>query len=140
MGSLQERRIVMTPAQHLKGARERLGQTPEQVARAVGLTVATYYDLENCNDLYNAVSLGELALMHKKAPIQLRVLRDLVRQYLSDHTISLSTFEAKVGWNLGSFLEDPDVAYREWNVDCLRAICRELGLDWLDAIPGGRPA
>jgi hypothetical protein len=130
----------------------RSGKKPEEIARQVGISLPSYYDLEDCDDLYNAISLGNIVAISRYLDVQPRVLftgaeesnkarrisqwdlAERIKAYLRQEAMSQAAFEAKVGWELGGFLDQPDVI-SNWNVDCLRDICRELGLDWLQALP-----
>jgi len=57
-----------------------------------------------------------------------------IREHLRRSGVSLADFEEKAGWRLGDFLANPSAAWKDWNVDCLRDVARELGVDWLSAL------
>jgi hypothetical protein len=59
----------------------------------------------------------------------------MLSMYLSQHHMSQAVFEDKAGWNLDGFITNPNAAW-DWNVDCLRDLCGQLGVDWLAALPG----
>ena len=133
-------------------AREKITKTPQEIARLTGMSVPSYYDLESYDDeIYRTITLAELRELCTTLNIQARdlfvekmqqpaeavsfgALAEKLSKYLIAYTVSQAAFEAKVGWSLGAFLANPDVAW-EWNVDCLRDVCAPLQVDWLDALP-----
>jgi len=140
------------PAERLRRARENAGKSPQEVAGAVGMSVPNYYDLESDDELYNNISLRALRDVCKALGVQARDLfeegrgqehagavsfaciSEGLKKYLSVHNMVLAVFEDQVGWVLDAFLERPEAAW-DWNVDCLRDVCRPLEMEWLDALP-----
>jgi transcriptional regulator with XRE-family HTH domain len=145
--------MPIEPGQRLKNAREERGLEPKDLATAAGITVPHYYDLECPDDeLYMTVSLAELARLCQALgvpvtslfaaspipQIQAHVdgfttLAHRLNEYLSTSGLSLHEFEDKVGWVMPPFPDDPAAAW-DWNVDCLRDVCRESGVDWLQVL------
>jgi transcriptional regulator with XRE-family HTH domain len=138
----------------LRSARERCGKTPAEMAAAMGMNLPSYYDLEGCDDLYTSVSLQDIFQMCRLLGISPSYLftrqetspddairpADLVvaiQRYCTEHQISVADFENEVGWELQSFLQDPQVGW-EWNIDCIRDISKQLGLDWNQVLLGFR--
>lgn len=141
----------MKPSERLKLAREKLQKSVQETAAAANLKPATYYDLEGHeNELFMTVSLAELSQLCKFLDIPLNALFsekpevktevnfiDLavqIRNFLAQHNSSMEDFENMAGWELSEFLQNPKTAWG-WNVDCLRDVCRVLGIDWLTALP-----
>ena len=139
--------------ERLRVARKSSGLTPQQLAHAVGIKVSNYFDLEEHEELYTSLSLAELRKLCNVLKVGARdlfveetqsnvprevvtfdSLAENVSDHLKDHDETQERFETKVGWELGAFLSNPEVAWG-WNVDCLRDICRELKVDWLSALP-----
>ncbi len=134
----------------LKQERERGGKTPREIAHAMQIPLQTYYDLEDDDSLYQVVSLGELHRLLQALRIPLRNLlepsavlagdtmpatnfddvRRALNAYLKERSRSVEQFEDIVGWTIGGFLTDPAVAW-DWNIDCVRDICRELKIHWV---------
>jgi transcriptional regulator with XRE-family HTH domain len=135
----------------LKRAREVVGKTPEDLGEYVGSS-SNYYDIEHFDgDLYNAIGLGELSSLCLALGIIPRDLFDdrpkadsdisqaellsKTREYIKQNNLSVAEFSDRVGFEIGPSLEDP-AKVSEWNVDFLRWLCDEIGLDWRLALPG----
>ena len=155
-GSQMEHGNTMTDAgRRLKAARERAGKSLAEVAEYAGLPqIEAYCDLEDHDDLENAISLRDIAsvcrvvgisprelLVGEQSPCTRQYSFDelarLVQQRLTERNISISRFEDEIGWGLSEFLAKPDVAW-ECTVDCLRAVCDAVGIDWTCALPSAR--
>jgi hypothetical protein len=134
----------------LKRAREAAGKTPEDLGTFVDNT-DSYYDLENCNgELYRNIGLGELSRLCSDIGIKTRDLFDdraelgptvspeqlisKVRDYLNNTGMSVEDFENRVGFEIEPSLKDV-AKVMDWNIDFLRWLCRELGLNWRLALP-----
>jgi transcriptional regulator with XRE-family HTH domain len=135
----------------LQRLREATGKSPDELARLIGISGSVYYDWEwHEDDLVLTASLAELARLSsvlgvptraifegtggKEAAISREYLSDRVRAHLGAKRMPLSEFEDKVGYDIGRALEDP-AEVLSWNIDCLRSVCAEIGLNWLDALP-----
>lgn len=116
-----------------------------------GVTTLQYYDWENCAAELNMVaSLGELSRLASILGIRTSFLFDdkieyrrtfspeqlcvKINAHLSATNIDITEFEDRVGFVIGPVLRDP-IEVLNWNVDCLRFVCKEIGLDWLAALP-----
>lgn len=66
--------------------------------------------------------------------ISLEQLRSKIRDYLTTTGMNIAEFEEKVGFEIQAGLQDA-AKIMEWNVDCLRFVCAEIGVDWLAALP-----
>jgi transcriptional regulator with XRE-family HTH domain len=134
----------------LKRAREAAGKMPEDLGELVGNT-STYYDLENHDgELYSVPSLRELSRLCFALGTKVRDLFDdrtnvepaispeqllsEAKEYLSQNRLSIAEFEDRIGFEIGPSLNDTSNVM-DWNVDFLRWLCRELGLDWRLALP-----
>ncbi|HXD00679.1 MAG TPA: helix-turn-helix transcriptional regulator [Verrucomicrobiae bacterium] len=132
----------------LKKARELAGKQPGDLAEFVG---TNYYDLEDHNgELYYNISLGELSALSSALGIKVRDLFDdgrsggpaitpdqligMAKRHLNQTGISVSEFENQIGFKIEQCLSDPSKVV-DWNVDFLRWLCREIGLDWRSALP-----
>jgi transcriptional regulator with XRE-family HTH domain len=134
----------------LKYAREATGKSPEEIAALAGLPAPTYYDLEEIDGQLNMViSLGELSKLSSVLGIRPRFIFDdkvegqpispeqlcaKIKSYLDTTGISIAEFENRVGFVIKPSLRD-SAKVLDWNVDCLRFVCEELGLDWRLALP-----
>jgi transcriptional regulator with XRE-family HTH domain len=134
----------------LKQAREATGKSPQEIAASAGLPAPTYYDLEEQDgELNMVVSLGELFKLASALGIRTRFIFDdkiegqpispeqlcaKIKSYLDTTGMSIAEFENRVGFVIEPSLRD-SVKVLDWNVDCLRFVCEELGLDWRLALP-----
>lgn len=134
----------------LKQAREATGRSPQEIAASAGLPAPTYYDLEEQDgELNMVVSLGELFKLASALGIRTRFIFDdkiegqlisaeqlcaKIKSYLDATRMSISEFENRVGFVIAPALGNP-VEVFNWNVDCLRFVCSEIGVNWLDALP-----
>jgi hypothetical protein len=133
-----------------KRACEAVGKTREDLGEFV-CNSPTYYDLEACNgDLYMDVGLGELSHLCSALGISARdlfgesisteeiispeQLLSKAREHLNRSGLSIAEFEDRIGFKIEPSLNDPS-KMMDWNVDFLRWLCRELGLDWRLALP-----
>jgi tRNA(Ile)-lysidine synthase TilS/MesJ len=57
-----------------------------------------------------------------------------IKEHCAKNKISINQFEDIAGWRVESCLSNPKAALEEWNFDCLKNICRELGIDWQQVI------
>jgi transcriptional regulator with XRE-family HTH domain len=138
-------------AARLRLERTRAGLTARQVAELAGVDVLAYQDMEtHASELECNVSLGEIRSVCHALGISADVLFDLqssrnrerislptmvdrMLTYTRDQAMNWSEFEAKVGYTVSASLSQPDNVL-EWNVDCLRSVCSEIGCDWLAVI------
>lgn len=135
----------------LKRAREAVGKSPEQVAFSVGVSAATYYDWEwGEGDISSTASLEELAKLSASLGVSAtaifedppcqgqRVSPDelgrKIRLHLDRTGTTVAEFEDRVGYEIEPALRNSEEVLK-WNVDCLRSVCAELGVDWLSALP-----
>jgi len=135
----------------LKKAREAAGKHPGDLAEFVDNSTSSYYDLECCDgELFMTISLSELSGLCSALGIKVRdlfdngknhdpvitpdQLIDMAKWHLNQTEISVSEFENRIGFEIEQCLADPSKVM-DWNVDFLRWLCRELGLDWRSALP-----
>lgn len=114
------------------------------------ISTPSYCDLEEHDgELNQTISLGELAKLDSVLGIRSRFIFDdriegqqispeqlcaKINAYLDETGMTIADFEDRVGFVIEPSLRAPaDVL--NWNVDCLRFVCTELGLDWRLALP-----
>ena len=134
--------------QRLKTLREKCGKSAKAIADLVEIPVGSYYDLEDGNDWFQGIELIKICslalLLGVTTPellvgrphdgvnsITLDELKQKLVEWLEYSNIDLSVFEKRIGWEVESFLKDSATA-REWNIDCLKAVCQAIGVDWTD--------
>jgi len=119
----------------LKRSREAVGKTPEDLGELVGGT-SNYYDLEEFDgELYMVLSLAEISRLCWALGIRPRKLFDDRRteestispeqllfkskDYMKRNNLSVAEFSERIGFE----------------IDFLRWLCDEIGLDWVLALP-----
>lgn len=135
----------------IKKMREAVGKSSEQVASQVGVPFLTYRDWESGEgDITITASLAEVARLasvlgvssaeifesvpssgDKLAPDR---LCDEIKMYLKRTGKRVKEFEDQVGFEISPALES-SARVMDWNLDCLRFVCKELGINWLLALP-----
>jgi transcriptional regulator with XRE-family HTH domain len=148
----------MGTAVRVRGLRVRAGKSKSDVAERLGLNAAWYDDLEHDDDalvstltLFQAIDLacvlgvGLAELVGDDPPpderLPLMELPARIRDHLAREGLALETFEGRVGWPLGDFLDSPLTVTAEVPVAFLQALSANLGVDWLALIPeDDRPA
>ena len=141
--------VLSTRRLKLKQARIATGKSPEEIAAASGITIS-YYDLEEIDgELNRNISLGELLRLASTLGIRTRFIFDddtegqtitpaqlcvSIRKYLYTTGMSIKEFEDRVGFVIEPSLRDNSNIFN-WNIDCLRFVCAELGIDWHLALP-----
>jgi transcriptional regulator with XRE-family HTH domain len=135
----------------LKRAREAICKSPEETAAVVGVSVPTYYDWEwGEGDISSTASLRDLARLSAalgvptaaifeddksaKESVSPAQLAEKVQAHLDGTGTTIADFEDRVGFVIEPFLRDPSKML-SWNLDCLRFVCRQVGVDWHDALP-----
>ena len=148
-------RVRAPVADRIARARQRAGLDCVAVAHQLGMSAAAYDDLEaNDDDAFMSISLGQLCSLGQLLNISPRTLIapegatlnperisfvelvDRMRQYMRVHSLSVEQFEDRVGWEVSGPLQNPETAWKDWNLDGLQDICALLGVDWLLALPG----
>jgi hypothetical protein len=137
----------------MRGARERLGLTPEAVASKMGLAAPWYYDLEAYPDeVFSTVSLAHLQVLGQtlelepakilvggtSSPIHRREFRDVVdglERRMESEGLDAETLGERLGWDIRGVLADPQQLWN-FNVTGLRDVCQGVGVDWLAVLPG----
>jgi transcriptional regulator with XRE-family HTH domain len=144
--------VMLSPTKRLKLARERAGLSHEEAAEAAGIFDAAYWDLESHeSDMEMAVSLENLQKLCEKLGITINdlfadepvvpvdkisfaELVSKIKNHLAVNHQTISKFEEKVGFIISPSFEDPS-SFLEWDIECLRSVCAEIGIDWLRALP-----
>lgn len=137
----------------LKNAREALGLTSSQVAEAVGISEAHYFDLElypeavreTLSFIQIASVLGVLKLsLHDLAPDLKRIeespiapsdLTSAVVKRVEALPDGLARFEDIAGWGVQSILETPS-RLLEFSIEAIIAISEAAHLDWRRVLNG----
>jgi transcriptional regulator with XRE-family HTH domain len=141
---------TIAPNIRFREARERLGLSPDEVAKQCGISSAEIWDIEAYEN--------ELTSCHSPRSVQLfcRILQvrptDLfggvasgpaispaelvqrIHEECHSRQITLEQFEDVVGWRLSESIEPAEKLLEDLTVDGLQWLCRELRIDWLRAI------
>jgi hypothetical protein len=136
----------------MRGARERLGLTPEEVASKMGLSASWYYDLEAYPDeVFATVSLAHLQVLGQTlglepakilvggttSPTDRRGFRDVVdglQRRMEAEGLDAEALGERLGWDIRGVLADPQELWN-FNVTGLRDVCQGVGVDWLAVLP-----
>lgn len=136
----------------LRDLRQHRNADPRELAKAAGIGIATYLNLEDSDRLTTRLTLYKLTLLAKALAIEPRQLSSndgppvtssatafvqlahAVRTALKATGGSQEAFERQIGWKLGDFLARPEAAWA-WTVEGLQFVCRSVGLDWLAVLP-----
>lgn len=137
----------------LKRARESAGKSSEEIAALLGISFRDYAEWENYEgELNTSMTLGELFRLSSVLGIRTRLLFEedsgdregphvsaeqlcaKIKAHLSATGMSMGEFEDQVGFVIEPCLRDPSEVLK-WNVDCLRFVCNEIGIDWRSALP-----
>ncbi|WP_078118525.1 hypothetical protein [Thiosocius teredinicola] len=144
-------------AERIQKLRETSGETENEVAEAVGLSIGEYGDLEGYDDeIIDAVSFGAASkvaghfgqsLFQLLAPeaeaspegyLGPEALANLVKGKIAEEGLSLEEAETKTGWYLEGFLANPGSYLAEQPIMFLIDLSGFLGIDWLSTMPRGR--
>jgi hypothetical protein len=121
------------------------------MAERLGIGLPAYCDLERFDDeLVTCLSLDQVRRLAQvlRVPIAALIadeadaaasgpamsiteLIDRIRRRLTQEGISVDAFLDRVGWDITAAVTDPDSAWRDWNIDCLRDVCAEMAIDSL---------
>jgi hypothetical protein len=123
------------------------------VADRVGLSLASYYDLEGRDDeAFTCISLGQLVALgsalrvsprelvddQEASPATERVayarLADQVRTQVDLEGTSPEAWGDRIGWDVSALLLNPE-RVADLNLDGLRDICSAVGIDWRAVVP-----
>lgn len=139
----------------MREARAASDLSAQLLAERIGLATAEYEDLEAyADEASSSVSLDVLArlasalavpidqlLVGESVAVEAFPLADLqsrVRERL-DAAGGREAYERAIGWSLDSFLQNPAAAWADWNLDCLRDVCDDVGVEWI-AVVKSHPA
>ena len=135
----------------VKEARQKSGLTREMAARLADISEASYYDIEEDDD--DLVVLYGLSDFFRLIEIVGASIEDSEEQQVAKGKSSgacglrANPFESKfsslsdiselediVGYELEETLRNPSKALNDWNIDCLEALCRELGMNHMEVL------
>ena len=136
----------MRPATNelLKSVREGASLSVAQVSQCLGISEASYYDLEHFDDLYHCLTLKQVMklvsclnikphVLFGDAEIRVFTPEELlgaIQSNLVKKAVSLSDFEELIGWDIREFLNCPLAGAKNWNIDCARDVCDAVNLNW----------
>lgn len=141
-------------ADKIRQKRIAAGRSEEEMAELIGINLPSYFDLESYDDeVVDCLSLSELRKMYRAlnmTPADLfsedvsgnddarhlsfAEFSKKVKSHIESHGMTVPEFEDKVGWELQSLLNDPEEIW-ERNVQFLKDVCVEVGIDWLWVAP-----
>lgn len=141
-------------AEKIRQLRLAARKSEKEMAELIGINLPSYFDLESYDDeVIDCLSLTELKKMcqvFKITPVDLlsdeaknhRGLNHLpfaefietVKKHIASEGITVAEFEDKAGWEMEVLLNSPEEMW-ERNVQFLKDVCGELGINWLSVVP-----
>lgn len=137
----------------IQEARARAGLMPSEIAERVGITEASYWDLEWFDDeAFNVISLRVLSALGETLNVEPRVLllgpeateppeavsfahiAWRLEEHIAQTGKSAGQLGDEVGWDLERILADPQQLW-DYDVEALYCITQAVGLDWVAALP-----
>lgn len=143
---------VNSTCERMRAARDHLGLTPEQVARAMGISAPWYYDLEAYPaDIFSTVSLAQLWALGKILGLEpagiltggapplasgkhFRDIVDGLERRMKSEAIDADALGTLLGWDIRAVLAEPEKPW-EFSVTGLQDVCMGVGIDWLSVLP-----
>lgn len=139
-------------AERIRTLRQRVGKSADEIALLAGLGDMAYFDLESYDDelrtvlsltqvkrLADAFGVPAAALFSDDvAKSEHRVSYDELVALVKGHVdsgVSREAIEEEIGWDLGAFFESEEIAFSEYGVEFLQALCTRLRIDWIAALP-----
>lgn len=141
-------------AEKIRQLRLAAGKSEREMAELIGINLPSYFDLESYDDeVIDCLSLTELKkmcqvvkitpvdLLSDKAKIQGRLNHlsfaefiETVKKHIASEGMTVREFEDKAGWEMEGLLNNPEEIW-ERNVQFLKDVCGELGINWLSVVP-----
>jgi Helix-turn-helix domain len=139
-------------AKRLRALRERTGKSSHEIAALAGLEDMEYFDLEAYDDeLMSVPSLAKIKRLADALNVPTPALFSdqpaTVRHHISYAElvslvnarlaagISREALEDQIGWDLTAFFETEERALSAYGVEFLKALCRQLRVEWVAALP-----
>ena len=136
----------------IRRLRELVGKSPAKMATLVGISAPAYYDREAFDaDLPVTASLRELAKLAEILGVRSRLIFEdggetapamaptalsvKISRHVEAKEMSSAELEDLLGWTVIESALNFAAAIWDWNVDCLRCVCSETGVNWLAAQP-----
>jgi DNA-binding XRE family transcriptional regulator len=133
-------------AVRFREARERAGLSPDEAASRMGISSASLWDIECCDDELKMIySPAQIALFSRVLGIRARELfgieleeggisatelATLIREHCRSRRITVEQFEDSAGWSIAQSLEQPERFLHDYSIDGIQDICRELDINW----------
>ncbi|MFZ5891915.1 MAG: hypothetical protein ACOY0T_12745 [Myxococcota bacterium] len=120
----------------------------DDIAARLGLSLASYWDLEKHDDeAFCCVSLRQLVMLgdilgvsvvdlvsdHPSAPVSRAITPTDVAASLQQRLATQSDVNAlseALGWDVAAALANPDSIWDDWCLDTLCDVCGKLSMDW----------
>ena len=135
----------------LKDLRIRTGKTQQDVCDLLVMDLHHYEELETySSELTEVASIYEISRIARVLgvpsraifsdtvvtgePISLGELSLKIKNHLNTNRVSMEEFENQVGYEIGTSIDNSSKML-DWSLDCLRFVCVEIGVDWLNALP-----
>ena len=154
--AIGEMMLTSTNADRFRMARERAGLTVFEVARRIGLSDASVFDLESYADellmVYGPADLTRFSYVLGTTPANLlgvgvrndplgaAELATAVQSRCATLGVTISEFEDRCGWHLAEALQQPEKFLVDYSIDGIKDVCKAAGVEWERFIIGLRQA
>lgn len=141
-----------SPSTRFREFRERAGLSHDAVARQVGISTHSVWDIESYEDeLASCYSPDQLRAFARvlgvhsveffgvtpaEDAVSVSDLVCMIREECERRGVSVAQFGDLVGWRLEQCNASPERLLADVSTDGLREICRELGVDWHRVLSG----
>jgi hypothetical protein len=142
----------MGTAERIHASRLKSGRTEEELARELGLTVHSYFDLEQHDEeLESAVSIAQalklanllqtelLALLGEtEIPVKMPIarVRSALSAQLGSSAEAKELMEDTINWDLGPFLEGSDEWASVYTIEFVKKLAETIEVDWQVLLAG----
>lgn len=132
----------------LRQLRESRGRKPEELAKAGGINVGEYYDLETDDDeLGYAISVRSVSRIARELGVKPSALyggasenavsvHDLASRILGElerKSMTQEEFADQIGYTIAPAVADP-IQFLDFNAHGLRAACSAVNINWFDVL------
>jgi transcriptional regulator with XRE-family HTH domain len=137
---------------NFRDARERAGLPPDEAARRMCLSRSLLRNLESDDDELTAVHSPQdvqrfcsvlgvrpaelLNVECQGKPLTPEEIAASIFEHCRKNGMNIAHFEENVGWCVSRSLDEPSRFLRDYSMDALREICRELNLEWERLVAG----
>jgi transcriptional regulator with XRE-family HTH domain len=148
----KQKPFEMGTAERIQALRLKSGRTEQELAIELGLTIHSYFDLEQHDEeLESAVSIAQalklanllhtelLALLGEtEIPVKMPIarVRSALKAQLGNSAEATELMQDTINWDLGPFLEGSDEWTTVYTIDFVRQLAMAIEVDWQVLLAG----